>query len=417
MHQILLVEDSLMFGRLAKDKIEKAFDVPVHWAKNFTEADNIIKSEKGNFSQALLDYTLPDAPNGEIIDRVTREGISSLVFTSNMTDEVRNHVWSKRVADYILKDDPNSLDYVITTMQQLEKNQNTLILVVDDSSTYRNIISELLYVQKFRVINASDGKKALGIIDQYPEVQLVITDFNMPGMDGCKLSQKIREKYKAEQMAIIGISSEDDRSLGAKFLKSGADDFIIKQTFLVEEFYSRVKKCIETLNLIEIIRERSIRDFLTGLYNRRYFFEAGNELYQKSHSSGTFLSCTMLDIDFFKKVNDTYGHDVGDDVIKNFATLLRDNSLEDEIVSRFGGEEFCILTPNGNKQIQYDKLDTLRKKVETTPLAILADGSEVFVTCSIGCCVTLEESLDTMIKASDDQLYKAKEQGRNRVEM
>lgn len=415
MQQVLLVEDSVMFGRLAKSKIEKVFGVPVIWVQTYAETEKILETTKDGFSMALLDFNLPDAPNGEVIDRVVEDGISSLVFTSNMTDAVRTLVWSKKVADYILKDDPNSLDYIITAMKRLEENQNTLILVVDDSSMFRQAVSELLYIHKYRVITAASGESALGILEQHPEIDLVITDFNMPGMDGCQLCQKIRAKFKPDDVSIIGFSSEEDRTLGAKFIKNGANDFIVKQSFLVEEFYSRVRNCVDNIHLIAQIREGSIRDFLTGLHNRRHFFEAGGKMFDLCRERGENLCCIMIDIDFFKKVNDSHGHDMGDTVLQNFANLLTSSFNENEIVARIGGEEFCVLSENAQKDAIIEKVETFRQLVESTPVASLMSGRPLSVTASLGLCMSIGESLDTMMKTADEKLYEAKERGRNCV--
>ncbi len=416
MKQILLVEDSVMFGQLIKKRIEEVFDVPVYWTKSYAETENLLEMAKGDFSVALLDFNLPDAPQGEVIDRVISEGISSVVFTSNITEEVRQFVWSKKVADYILKGDPCGLDYVITAIQQLEDNHNTLVLVVDDSSMYRKVISELLNIRKFRVITATDGESALQILEQYPEIKMVITDFNMPKMDGCTLCQRIRQKFKHDRLAIIGISSVDDLAIGARFIKSGANDFIVKQSFLVEEFYCRVNHCLETLSLMSKIKESAVRDFLTGLYNRRYFFDSAEEFVQRSLNKDSNVACTMIDIDFFKKVNDTYGHDVGDQVIVNVADMINNSFSDDGIVARFGGEEFCVLTSGRSQQEIIRKFKKLRQKVERNPSAELAENNSVFVTISIGVCTVPEKNIVEMITVADELLYKAKEGGRNRVE-
>ncbi len=281
MKQILLAEDSFMFGKLTKKKIEAEFDLPVFWAKTLAETVRLLNAPDSNFSMALLDFYLPDAPHGEVIDEVVRKGISTLVFTSNMSNEVREEVWRKKVADYILKDDPNSLEYIIRAMHRLDKNCESLILVVDDSSTYRNIIAELLYIHKYRVVTAKSGSSALQILSKHPEIQMVITDFNMPEMDGCLLCQKIRQEHKHEDLAIIGISSENDRNIGARFIKNGANDFIVKQSPIVEEFYCRIHQCLDNIQMIQRSKEAAVKDFLTGLYNRRYFFSRGFHLVGK----------------------------------------------------------------------------------------------------------------------------------------
>lgn len=417
MEQILLVEDSMMFGKLTKIKLEAEFDRPVYWTKSLSETVELLDLAKNNFSVALLDLNLPDAPNGEVIDLVVKRGITSFVFTSNMSNTVRDQVWSKKVADYILKDDPNSLDYIIAAMKRLDSNQDSLILIVDDSKFYRTQIAELLYVQKFRVITVNNGQDALKALLKYPEIKLIITDFNMPQMDGCQLCRKIRVNFPPERLAIIGISSEDDKSIGARFIKSGANDFIIKQSFLVEEFYSRVNHCVESIDLYKQIKEASIKDFLTGLYNRRYFFDSGETLFASSKREQIHLVCAMVDIDFFKKVNDTYGHDVGDLVIQQVATLLQDRTRATDIVTRFGGEEFCILAVNMNLAETEKIFNDLRMCIENTPVLFDNKTKQLYVTVSIGICTEKTESLEQMTKVADNLLYMAKESGRNCIRL
>ena len=257
MQQILLVEDSMMFGRLAKKRLEKVFDVPVLWAQSLAETESILDAENGNFSVALLEFNLPDAPQGEVIDRVVDQGISSLVFTTNMSDEVRSMIWEKKVADYIIKEDPNSLDYIVSAIRQIEINQNTLVLVVDESDTNRAYLSELLYVRKFRVLNASDGETALDILKQYPDIKLVIVDFGKLGFDGCSFCQKVRESYAMEDVSVVGLTPSNDRMVGAKYINSGASDYVVTDPFIVKEFYSKINRTLETVNLYSLLRNRS----------------------------------------------------------------------------------------------------------------------------------------------------------------
>ncbi len=415
MKQILLVEDSTMFGRLTKTKIEAEFDRPVFWAKSLHETAQLLDQAQNNFSLALLDLNLPDAPNGEVIDLVIKRGVTSFVFTSNMSNSVREQVWSKKVADYILKDDPNSLDYIVKAIKRLDTNQDTLILIVDDSKFFRTQIAELLYVQQYRVITAKSGPEALKIILKHPEIKLVITDYNMPEMDGCQLCRNIRTDFPQEDLAVIGCSSEEDKGIGARFIKSGANDFIVKQSFLVEEFYCRVQHCVESIDLYKKIKEASIKDFLTGLYNRRYFFDNGETLFASSRREQISLVCAMVDIDFFKKVNDTYGHDIGDLVIQQVATLMQDRMRATNIVSRFGGEEFCILAVNMSLAETEKIFNDLRQCIEKTPVWFDNHTKQLNVTVSIGICTEKTENLEQMTKVADTFLYTAKESGRNCV--
>lgn len=415
MQQILLVEDSNMYGRLTKSRIEKSFDLPVFWCKTLAETEALLSKAKGNFAMALLDFNLPDAPRGEVIDRVVGEGITTFVFTADWTEEVRQLVWSKKVADYIQKEDPNSLDYLLAAMQQIEVNQRTLVLVVGEGQEYRNMVSELLYIRKFRVVTAQDAKTALEVLDTYKEIKLILVDFALRDMDGCTLCTRLREKRKRETLAIIGFSPSSDGRIGARFIKSGADDVIVRTMFSVDEFYCRVTHCLETVRLFAQIRAGAITDFLTGLSNRRHFFEAGAELHGRCQQNGQGLACAMVDIDFFKKVNDTHGHDVGDMVIKGLAKILRDSASEKDIVARIGGEEFCLLLAQQDASEALSRLETIRQAIEKTPMAILADGRPLMVTASIGVCTMIGVDLEEMIKTADHRLYLAKKDGRNRV--
>ena len=255
MQQILLVEDSMMFGRLAKKRLEKVFEVPVLWAQSLAETDKILEAENGNFSVALLDFNLPDAPQGEVIDRVVDQGISSLVFTTNMSNEVRTLIWEKKVADYIIKEDPNSLDYIVSAIHQFEMNQNTLVLVVDESDSHRAYISELLYIRKFRVLNASNCETALEILRQYPDIKMVIADFEASSLDGCSFCRKVRENNTIEEVGLVGFTSSNDRMDGVKYIKSGASDYVVTNPFIVEEFYSKINRILEILNLYSLLRK------------------------------------------------------------------------------------------------------------------------------------------------------------------
>ena len=416
MKPILVVEDSPMFGRMIKNKIEEKIKTAVIWTTTLADTRSVLERSAGEFSVALLDFTLPDAPEGEVIDEVVAKGIPVIVFTSNIESEVRDKIWAKKVADYVSKEDPNSLDYIVSLINQLQRNKESKILVVDDSSFFRKIISDLLYIQQYEVLTAESGRDALHILDKFPDIKVVITDFNMPNMDGCILSQKIRQKFKKEDLAIIGISAEGDKNMAVHFIKSGANDFIVKQTFLVEEFYCRVNQCIENIDLIRTTRIASIRDFLSGLYNRRYYFDAGRKFFLKSKRDHVSLLCAMIDIDFFKKVNDTYGHDVGDLVIQHVASLLQDSMREGDIVCRFGGEEFCVLAGHMEIDRAFTMFEQIRRLIQDTPIYYHNNTESLRITVSIGLSCRSFDSLEQLTKDADEQLYKAKNNGRNRVE-
>ncbi len=412
MVQVLVVEDSRLFGSVLKRRIESELGFQVHWVTTYREAEDFLLGDTTGLLLALLDLNLPDAPMGEIVEMVISRGIPSIVFTGTMTKGMRETIWSYKVIDYVLKESSYNIDYLVSLVRRIHANREIKVLVVDDSRTMRFYIADLLKVHQYQVLEAENGVDALDLLQQNPDVKLVITDFNMPKMNGFQLTEEIREKFGKGDMAIIGISAQGNNLLSARFIKNGANDFLCKP-FLTEEFYCRVNQNVEMIENIARIRDSSNRDYLTGLYNRRYFFEVGDKLFANSRRGHTTTTVAMVDIDHFKKVNDTYGHDAGDLVIKAVARILASRFRESDIVARFGGEEFCVMLTDMDSGRASSIFDQLRRAIEEAET--VSGGKAIRVTASIGVCTLLTDSLEEMVKCADEMLYEAKRAGRNRV--
>lgn len=412
-HTILLVEDSRFFGHMVRDRIEEELDLSVDWATTMAEAVSLIESRGEDYLVVLHGLSLPDAEEGDMARYVTGKGLPALVFTATFSNGARHRIASLGVADYVLKENPKAVDTVLDTIRRIRSNPDTKVLVVDDSPTALTKVRKLLQAHRYEVFTASDGQEALRIMDEMPDVKLVLTDFNMPSMDGFELTRRLRENFPKDRLAIIGLSSERDEMLSARFIKLGANDFL-KKPFISEEFYCRVQHSLDMLQQIETIRELSYRDPLTKLANRRCFFESADGFIDRAGKAGDRLCLAMLDIDHFKKVNDTYGHDAGDAVISNIAALLDTAFPEGEaLTARFGGEEFAVLLRHPVEQDPASLFDGFRRTVQQSPGR--ASGREISVTISIGLCLDISGSLHKTLSAADENLYRAKEQGRNRV--
>ena len=414
MEKVLIVEDSKVFARLLIRKIEDELFFDACWASNFEEARYLLEEnpDKNTFFVALLDLHLPDAADGRIVDYVISRGIPSIVFTGDVESEVRDRVWAKKVVDYVSKESPDSLDYLVSLVRRISLNKFVDILVVDDSQTVRNHLVRLLTAHEFIVHEADTGALALSILERHPEIKVVITDYFMPGMDGVELTRRIRRRRRKEELAVIGISAYGSTILSARFIKNGANDFLNKP-FSSEEFYCRVTQNLEMLEYIQKLRETSIRDPLTGLYNRRHFFEASKDLHARLRRGEAPMTLAMLDIDHFKKVNDTYGHAVGDEVLKHVAHGLTNRFRGNDIVARLGGEEFCVIANGLEGPQAMNVFNDLRNSIERSKAK--AGKATVGVTISIGICDKPHESVDAMLAAADAALYKAKRTGRNKV--
>ncbi len=414
MEKVLIVEDSKVFARVLIRKIEDELFFDTSWASTYEETVYILEEspEQPDFFVAVVDLHLPDSPNGHTVDYLIAKGIPVIVYTGAFDEEYRDAIWAKRVVDYVLKETPDSLDYVCNLVKRIYKNKYVSILVVDHSATLRRQVRRLLEVHDFSVMEASDGEEALRLVSRNPALRLLITEYHMPGMDGLELTRAIRREHRKEDLAIIGVSASTEELLSARFLKVGANDYLTKP-FASEEFYCRITQSLDMLELVRKLKEASIRDALTGLYNRRYFFDAGKKFHSCALRDSMTLAVAMIDIDFFKKVNDTHGHKAGDEVLRHVAEGLSGRFRGSDIVARYGGEEFCVLAVNMNRQAALTVFDELRRSIERSRTRV--DGASISVTVSIGVCCEPHKSLEEMLATADAMLYQCKRSGRNRV--
>ncbi|MDQ7045646.1 MAG: diguanylate cyclase [Sulfurimonas sp.] len=412
MKKILVVDDSKTILTLIKTELKKYDDIEAYFAESFKETMRLLRENGGEFHAALLDLNLPDAPNGEVVKLANSHGIPAVVLSATVNKELKESILKRDIIDFVLKDDPSSIHFALKAIQRTLKNYDTTILVVDDSLVYRATITGTLKRLHINVLEAKDGLEALDLINKHPEISLVITDYEMPNMDGHELTFKIRETYKKDQLSIIAISSLEKQETITKFLRFGANDFIHKP-FTDNEIITRINANLELLDLFSQIKDMANKDFLTGLYNRRYFFDAGKPIFSKNRRKKSPMAVAMIDIDKFKNINDTYGHDIGDIAIKEVKNILEETLRSSDLVSRFGGEEFCILLEDITEDDTIKVFEKIRLLFEEND--IVTPKVNIKYTVSIGICYGIAKNLDEMIKISDEALYYSKEHGRNQV--
>lgn len=413
--RILIVDDNRALAKLIARKMESNVDMIVDVAHSFSEAQDLIDEHGDNYFIALLDLNLPDAPDGEIVDYVLSKNILVIVLTGSIDIQTKETFIHKPIVDYVYKGNIADVNYIFNTVNRLSKNRGIGVMVVDDSQPMRTAIKNILKSQLFDVYVAAHGEEAMNYFEQYKNIKLVLTDYKMPVMDGLELTKNLRDKYPKSELGIIVFTASDDEGTAATFLKSGANDFIIKP-FGKEELVVRINNHIENIENIELITNFANRDFLSGLFNRRYFMSAAREYIESTKSSAESFVIATVDIDHFKRINDTYGHDIGDEAIKFVSTILLDSCKGGDLVARFGGEEFCMLLKNISAEDAVKFFVRLRTVIASKELNI--DGVSLKMTASIG--VAIGEAgvdLSTLLSRTDKALYKAKDSGRNRVEM
>ena len=398
--KILVVEDSRAFRNYLYQQLKNS-GYEVALAESIAEAKNILEQET-DFLCAVLDYCLPDGQDGEIIDIVLGYQQKIIVLTGMFDNQLREQVLAKGVIDYILKDSMSSVSYLLPLVQRISNNRHHKALVVDDSAVVRRYIAQLLEHQYIQTIQAEDGEQALKLLHNDPDITFVVTDHDMPKKDGIAMIREIRRDHDRNQLAILGLSGSDDRTMTARFLKAGANDFLYKP-FNQEEFFCRIHQLLDMKEAANELFRHANEDALTGLWNRRYLF------------NHTCKGCdqrniAMMDIDFFKKVNDTFGHDGGDAVLIDVGKIIKEH-FKDDVAVRFGGEEFCIQSCGAFESF-VDNLESMREAIENH--VVEHDSQRIKVSISIG-VTDLDAKLDEQIKAADELLYMAKEQGRNQL--
>lgn len=409
--RILVVEDNKTLAKLIAKKIGLELNFEVDVAYSLSEAKLFLKRYK--YFLTLLDINLPDAPNGEIVDYALEKKNHVIVLSGNIDKEFRKKMLKKNIIDYVTKSGANDVNYIIQTIKRLKKNQNHKILLIDDSLVFRKQMQGMLENMFFKVISVAHGEEALGMLETTPDISLVLTDYHMPVMNGLELTGEIRKKYMKNDLSIIVISGDDDDETTALFLKNGANDYI-KKPFSKEEFSCRINNSIEALENIHEITNNAERDFLTGLYNRRHFFTNASKYFEDAKENSEHFAIAMIDIDHFKKINDTYGHDAGDRAIVHLADILRTNVSNEDIVARFGGEEFGILLKSVSTKQALDIFERIRQNVQSSKTKG-NNNEEINYTISIGLVTTNDESLDASINEADMLLYNAKQSGRNQI--
>lgn len=309
------------------------------------------------------------------------------------------------------------------------------VLVVEDDRSMRALLEKMLLAAGHHVVIASNGLEALSLIEK-ERPQLIVTDWLMPQMDGIALCRELRSKPENRSIYVIIVTMQESADKLVEAFEAGADDYLNKP-ITPKIFFARLRAAQRVVQLQEELafdREQLMRfsaelsaanerllgqalsDALTGLPNRRFAMERLEQEWTLAKRGDRTLSCLMVDVDHFKSVNDRFGHQVGDDALKLVADTLRRAARTQDVVCRYGGEEFLVICPDTDAQAAVQCAERLRTNVATQGLR-LQEGGEHKMTVSIGVAEKNEaiSTLEALLIRADDNLYAAKEAGRNRT--
>ncbi|MBS3943347.1 MAG: diguanylate cyclase [Dethiobacter sp.] len=291
------------------------------------------------------------------------------------------------------------------------------ILIAEDSIFFRQLLVQTLSSWGYAVVTAGSGSEAWEILQREDTPRLAILDWVMPGLSGLEVCRMVSGRTGTPYIYLILLTSKDNKEDIVAGLEAGADDYITKP-FHEEELRCRVKIGERIIRLENKISWLAATDPLTGVLNRRAFMERMEGEMQRSKRQNEPYSVIMVDIDHFKKINDTYGHQAGDTVLHRFAKHLSSLLRSYEFVGRYGGEEFIIsLTGTGENQA-VRIAERLRASLVDLAITVSDNQEALPVTASFGVAgtaVIAEGTGDMLLTKADQALYRAKREGRNRV--
>ena len=404
--KIIVVEDSPMVMKIIKHVLSGSHALAPIYANSFDAAKSLVAQHTDIFA-TVVDLNLPDAPNGEIVDLMLGKHLPTIVLTGSFDEKRRESLLDKGIVDYVVKEGKFSYVYVTKVLQRLIKNQSIKVMVVDDSKVARKFAKHLLDVHLYQVFEADDGVAAIKTILAEPDIKLLITDYNMPKMDGFELVKNLRVKYEKSELIIIGVSSEGDGALSAKFIKNGASDFL-KKPFNHEEFYCRLTHNVEMLELLEKVRDLAYRDELTNVHNRKYFFEKGADTHRHALNQDSPLAAVVINLDQFDEVSADYGMEASEKVLIHFSQILS-SAFERFIFARVGVHEFFALMPGLDNERSLAFVDKVRQLMLQSACDL---GSQrVGLTFSAGVSNSKGQSLDDMLSCAQACLRRAYDAG------
>jgi two-component system cell cycle response regulator len=255
------------------------------------------------------------------------------------------------------------------------------------------------------------------------DFDLIVISLGLRGFDGLRLCSQLRSLPEGRNVPILVLVSDGDRRKLTQALEMGVNDYLTRPvdknelTARVRTNLRRKRYADKLRHNVQLSLEMAITDQLTGLHNRRYMGRHLDTLIAGAHRSGKPIAFLIMDIDHFKSVNDTHGHDIGDEVLREFAGRISANVRGIDLACRYGGEEFVVVMPDTDMDFAYTVAERLRKSVEQMPFAISRDPGKLNITISIGIAGSEgnTDSADALLHRADQALYRAKREGRNRV--
>jgi diguanylate cyclase (GGDEF)-like protein len=408
--KLLFVEDSALVLKVMRRLVTEANQFEADFAETYADAKQFIGDSPEQYFAAVVDLNLPDAPKGEVVDLVLEHKIPTLVLTASFDETKKDSLFKKGIVDYVVKENRYSYDYAVKLMVRLCRNHKVKVMVVDDSLVARKQIGNMLRKYLFQVVEVDGARAAIRHLIDQPDIKMVITDYHMPEMDGFELVKLLRGKYGKHDLTIIGLSGEGDTALSARFIKNGANDFL-RKPFNQEEFYCRIMHNIESLEAIALIKDAANRDYLTSLYNRKYFYQLTDEKIQYCQTHQQPYAVAIIEVDDFREFNNVYS-EYGDSALVKFSEQLQ-LKFSEFITARLNGSQLVVLLWDLPLDDCVSYMNDFRESIKQ--LSIDTNDGKHRLSVSVGLSFSQQDSLMVMLKQCDGLISRAQDAGKDIV--
>ena len=410
--RVLIAEQEQAVRDALCERVEETLGVQADAVNTATAVRKLVDKHAGEYVLAVVDTRLPDAPNGEVLETLTGHSIPTIAISSNVNDEIADRLLDKHIIECVLKRNEEDAELLADIVQKTLCNPQRKFLYFSKNDFNRKKIRQLLDIHRYTIIDVRNKADIRRQLNEHRDISLVLMDQSTLESDGLQTLSELRQHYRREDLAIAAVCEHEDLKLCAKLLRAGASD-VIREPVQTDEFYYRIKHCVESVERVREIKYSATRDVLTGAYNRDYLFDVGEKMYASATRGDIKLSLAMIDIDNFEDITTEYGPETSNAVLETLTPLLLDELRKNDVLARYDSGTFVCLASNVGDHNAIMVFERIRQLVNKTEIEF--ESRTLSVSCSIGATTFPDTSLLKMINNAQKSLHEAIADGRNCV--
>ena len=410
--RVLIAEQEQAVRDALSERVEETLGVQADAVNTAKAVRKLVDKHAGEYVLAVVDTRLPDAPNGEVLETLTGHSIPTIAISSKVNDEIADRLLDKHIIECVLKRNEEDAELLADIVQKTLCNPQRKFLYFSKNDFNRKKIRQLLDIHRYTIIDVRNKADIRRQLNEHRDISLVLMDQSTLESDGLQTLSELRQHYRREDLAIAAVCEHDDLKLCAKLLRAGASD-VIREPLQTDEFYYRIKHCVESVERVREIKYSATRDVLTGAYNRDYLFDVGEKMYASATRGDIKLSLAMIDIDNFEDITTEYGPETSNAVLETLTPLLLDELRKNDVLARYDSGTFVCLASNVGDHNAIMVFERIRQLVNKTEIEF--ESRTLSVSCSIGATTFPDTSLLKMINNAQKSLHEAISDGRNCV--